>query len=97
MAATKKTGEIYKDVVEDGREELKRASMGLAFSALSTGLVHCVAGSTEVLISIFMGETYWGEYLGGFLLPATLGNTIGGIVLVTLANYAQVAGSEAKL
>jgi hypothetical protein len=38
MAATKKAGEIYKDVVEDGREELERASMGLAFSVFSAGL-----------------------------------------------------------
>ena len=38
MAATKKAGEIYKDVVEDRREELERASMGPAFSAFSTGL-----------------------------------------------------------
>jgi formate/nitrite transporter FocA (FNT family) len=70
---------------------------GQVFLIPAAGLVHCVAGSTEVLISSFMGETSWGEYLGGFLLSATLGNTIGGIVLVTLANYAQVAGSEAKL
>ena len=70
---------------------------GSVFLIPAAGLVHCVAGSTEVLISSFMGETSWGEYLGGFLLSATLGNTIGGIVLVTLANYAQVAGSEAKL
>jgi formate/nitrite transporter FocA (FNT family) len=61
------------------------------------GLVHCVAGSTEVLISVFADETSWGEYLGVFLLPATLGNIIGGIVLVTLLNYAQVTGSKAEL
>ena len=70
---------------------------GPVFLIPATGLVHCIAGSSDVLISVFANETSWGEYLGGFLLPATLGNTVGGIVLVTLANYAQVAGSEAKL
>src|SRR5215213_2962865 len=49
----------------------------------ATGLAHC-----------FAGETSWIEYLGRFLVPATLGNTIGGIVLVTLLNYGQVVGSK---
>jgi formate/nitrite transporter FocA (FNT family) len=70
---------------------------GPVFLIPAAGLVHCIAGSSDVLVSVFANETSWGEYLGGFLLPATLGNTIGGIVLVTLANYAQVTGSEAKL
>jgi formate/nitrite transporter FocA (FNT family) len=36
------------------------------------------------------------EYLRGFLLPATLGNIVGGVFLVALPNYAQVAGSSKK-
>ena len=60
------------------------------------GLTHCIAGSTEVLISTFAGEATFVEYLGLFLLPTTLGNIVGGIVLVTLLNYGQVAGSEKK-
>jgi formate/nitrite transporter FocA (FNT family) len=60
----------------------------------ATGLVHCIAGSSEVMISVFGGETPWGEFLVGFLLPATLGNTVGGLVLVTLLNYGQTRGSE---
>lgn len=62
----------------------------------AAGLAHCIAGSAEVLISVFAGETSWAEYLGRFLLPATLGNTIGGIVLVTVLNYGQVVGSRRK-
>jgi formate-nitrite transporter family protein len=62
----------------------------------AAGLAHCIAGSAEVLISVFSGETSWTEYLGRFLLPATLGNTIGGLVLVTLLNYGQVVGSRRK-
>jgi formate/nitrite transporter FocA (FNT family) len=59
-----------------------------------TGLVHCIAGSTEVMIGVFAGETSFGEFLGGFLVPATLGNVVGGVILVTLLNYGQVIGSE---
>ena len=62
----------------------------------AAGLAHCIAGSAEVLISVFSGETSWTEYLGRFLFPATLGNTIGGLVLVTLLNYGQVVGSRRK-
>lgn len=61
------------------------------------GLVHCIAGSSEVLISVFAQQTSWEEYLFRFLIPATLGNTIGGIVLVTLLNYGQVIGSKQKV
>jgi formate/nitrite transporter FocA (FNT family) len=58
------------------------------------GLTHCIAGSTEVLMSVFAGETSFLDYLSLFLLPTTLGNTIGGLILVTLLNYGQVAGSK---
>ncbi|HEX2097460.1 MAG TPA: formate/nitrite transporter family protein [Rubrobacteraceae bacterium] len=60
----------------------------------ATGLVHCIAGSTEVMIGVFAGEASFGEFLGGFLVPATLGNVVGGVILVTLLNYGQVIGSE---
>ncbi len=60
----------------------------------ATGLVHCIAGSSEVMIGVFGGETSLGEFLVGFLLPATLGNAVGGVVLVTLLNYGQTIGSE---
>jgi formate-nitrite transporter family protein len=59
------------------------------------GLVHCIAGSTEVLLSVFAGETsFLSEYVVRFLIPATLGNAVGGLVLVTLLNYGQTIGSE---
>ena len=45
-------------------------------------------------MSVFAGETtFWG-FFSGFLAPATLGNTVGGVVLVTLLNFGQVAGSN---
>jgi formate/nitrite transporter FocA (FNT family) len=62
----------------------------------ATGLTHCIAGSSEVLMSVFAGETGFFEYLRGFLVPATLGNTLGGVILVTLLNYGQVIGSRKK-
>ncbi len=68
----------------------------LAFLIPAAGLTHCIAGSSEFLISVFSGKESWAEYLGGFLVPTTLGNTVGGVVLVALLNYGQVMGSRAK-
>ncbi len=62
----------------------------------AAGLTHCIAGSTEVLMGVFVGEYTYAEYLGGFLLPATIGNTLGGVFLVTLLNYGQVIGSRKR-
>jgi formate/nitrite transporter FocA (FNT family) len=68
----------------------------LTFLIPAAGLTHCIAGTSEFLISVFSGEESWAEYFGGFLLPTTLGNIVGGVVLVTLLNYGQVMGSRAK-
>jgi formate-nitrite transporter family protein len=66
----------------------------LAFLIPVGGLTHCIAGSSEVLMSVFAGETPFLDYLGLFLLPTTLGNTVGGLILVTLLNYGQSRGSR---
>jgi formate/nitrite transporter FocA (FNT family) len=68
----------------------------LALLIPAGGLVHCIVGSCEVLIGVFVGEVSSLEYLRGFLLPATLGNIIGGVFLVALLTYAQVANSSKK-
>ena len=68
----------------------------LVFLIPAAGLTHCVAGSAEVLMSVFSGAAGFGEYLGNFLIPTTLGNTVGGVLLVTLLNYGQVIGSKKK-
>ena len=68
----------------------------LALLIPAAGLTHCIAGSLEFLISVFSGKETWAEYLGGFLLPTTLGNIVGGVVLVSLLNYGQVIGSKKK-
>ncbi len=62
----------------------------------ATGLAHCIAGSSEVLMSVFAGETALLDYLGGFLAPATLGNGLGGFFLVALLNHGQVIGSRRR-
>lgn len=51
---------------------------------------HVVAGSTEVAFAAMQGAIGWQDYLFQFLLPALVGNSIGGVVFVALLNHAQV-------
>lgn len=54
------------------------------------GFRHSIAGAVEALYRGFTGAAAWSAMTGGFIVPAVLGNTVGGVVLVALLNYAQV-------
>jgi formate/nitrite transporter FocA (FNT family) len=51
---------------------------------------HSIAGSVEAFFRIFAGTASAGEMVGGFIVPAIIGNAVGGVVFVTLLHYAQV-------
>ena len=51
---------------------------------------HVIAGSAEAAFAAMHGATGWGDYLLGFLVPAFIGNSIGGVVFVAMLNHAQV-------
>lgn len=54
------------------------------------GSYHSIAGSSEVLIGIFLGaDTTILEWLLAFFLPAGLGNLVGGVVFVASLHYLQ--------
>ena len=57
-------------------------------------LSHVIAGSAESMYLVWAGEVSWGRYLAGFLVPAFLGNTIGGVGLTAVLNYAQVTSGD---
>jgi formate/nitrite transporter FocA (FNT family) len=52
---------------------------------------HVVAGSVDVLYNVMDGSVAWSHYALNFLIPTAVGNTLGGVVLVALLNYSQVA------
>lgn len=64
----------------------------LTFAIAVAHLAHCIAGSAEILSAVLAGTVSVGHYLH-WLWPVTLGNTLGGVVIVALLNYAQVRGS----
>lgn len=55
---------------------------------------HVVAGSTTYLYLVVTGVETWGHFLHDFLLPALIGNIIGGVALVAALGHAQVAGGS---
>ncbi|AGB32374.1 formate/nitrite transporter [Natrinema pellirubrum DSM 15624] len=64
----------------------------MAFLAIPLGdLFHVVVSFTEMVYLVLAGELAVLTGLYGFVLPVLLGNTIGGIVLVTVVNYFQTS------
>jgi len=51
---------------------------------------HVIAGSVEGAFGAMHGALGWNDYLVDFLVPALIGNSIGGVVFVALLNHAQV-------
>jgi len=51
---------------------------------------HVIAGSIEGAFAAIQGAIGWDTYIIGFLVPALIGNSIGGVVFVALLNHAQV-------
>jgi formate/nitrite transporter FocA (FNT family) len=52
---------------------------------------HCIATSTEILSVVVSGGLPLIVYVH-WIIPATLGNIVGGVLLVSLLNYGQVRG-----
>jgi formate/nitrite transporter FocA (FNT family) len=57
-------------------------------------LSHVIAGSVEVLYLVTTCALPVRAFLGSYLLPTFLGNTIGGVSLVAALNHAQVVAGQ---
>jgi len=70
----------------------------LAFLAIPMGnLFHVVVSFTEVVYLALVTGTNPAPALVGFVLPVLLGNTIGGVVLVTVVNYYQTSDRRLEI
>jgi len=76
------------------RDTISRlAVVYIAFLAIPLGgLYHSVVSFTEMVYLVLHGDLAFGVGLVEFVLPVLLGNTIGGVVLVTVVNYFQTTG-----
>jgi formate/nitrite transporter FocA (FNT family) len=58
------------------------------------GFRHSIAGSVEAFFYAVSGGAGWGAMIGGFIVPAVIGNIIGGTLFVALINHGQVAAER---
>ncbi|HEX2251040.1 MAG TPA: formate/nitrite transporter family protein [Gemmatimonadales bacterium] len=55
---------------------------------------HSIAGSVEAFYLAAGGQATWGGMITDFVVPSVLGNALGGVLLVALLNYGQVAAEK---
>jgi formate-nitrite transporter family protein len=60
------------------------------------GLSHIIAGSADAFYLVAIGNISFFEYLIGFMLPALVGNIIGGVTIVAAINHAQVVSGSSE-
>jgi formate/nitrite transporter FocA (FNT family) len=60
------------------------------------GLTHVVVGSVEVLFLVMIGVKSWLSFLTAYMFPTLVGNTLGGVSLVSALNHAQVIAGAPK-
>ncbi|GJE55380.1 MULTISPECIES: formate/nitrite transporter family protein [Methylobacterium] len=60
------------------------------------GLAHIVAGSVDAFYLVVTGSIGMGDYVWHFFVPTLVGNVIGGVALVSVLNYGQVAPEVAE-
>lgn len=66
----------------------------LIYTVAAAELTHCIVGSSEVLYVVFEGGATFGAFFLDFLVPAVLGNTVGGVLLVAILNFSQTRDSR---
>ncbi|HEX6966668.1 MAG TPA: formate/nitrite transporter family protein [Gemmatimonadaceae bacterium] len=59
------------------------------------GFRHSIAGSSEAFFLAASGGVTWWQAIGSFIIPAVLGNIVGGVLLVAILNHGQVAADMA--
>lgn len=62
------------------------AAIGLA------GLPHCIVGNIEIASAMFIGKVSFVQYIQ-FLIPVTIGNTIGGALFVAVLKFGHTTHS----
>jgi len=55
---------------------------------------HSIAGSVEAFFAASAAAATWGTALGGFVVPAVLGNIVGGVIFVAMLNHGQVSAAR---
>ncbi|NDJ54957.1 MAG: formate/nitrite transporter family protein, partial [Chloroflexi bacterium] len=83
-------------LIHAARETISRFAIVfvLMYFIPTADLYHCIVGACEVAFLVFEGGTNVIDALFGFFIPVLIGNTIGGVLLVGILNYAQTKESR---
>jgi formate/nitrite transporter FocA (FNT family) len=65
--------------------------VALAYVVGLGGFPHIIAGSVDCAFLVLSGQASWTQFVLVFFAPTLLGNMLGGIALVAVLNYGQVA------
>ncbi len=65
--------------------------VAITYVVVIAGFGHVVAGSVEAFYLVETGAAGWADYLWRFFTPTLAGNVVGGVTLVAVLNYGQVA------
>ena len=55
---------------------------------------HSIAGADEAFWRAMMGAASWGDMIGNFVVPALIGNALGGVLIVALLNWGQSVNDD---
>jgi formate/nitrite transporter FocA (FNT family) len=58
------------------------------------GFRHAIAGSVNAFVRVWSGDASLATMLGAFVVPALIGNVVGGVALVALLNHGQVKAGK---
>ncbi len=61
-----------------------------------SNLPHIIAGGVESFYLVWTGGISVGQCIGGYLLPALLGNVVGGVLLVAVGAHAEFRTARGK-
>jgi formate-nitrite transporter family protein len=74
----------------NAREQSFWVILALTYAVGIGGFSHSVVGSDQAFLLLFTGRTGLGETIGGLLLPAIVGNLVGGAGLFAILAHGQV-------
>ncbi|HXH16782.1 MAG TPA: formate/nitrite transporter family protein [Sphingomonas sp.] len=76
----------------NAREQAFLVIFAIAYVVAIGGFSHSIVGSDEAWLLMFVGKTGVVQTIGGLILPAVLGNLLGGAGVFALLAHAQVRG-----
>ncbi|MGE7207040.1 formate/nitrite transporter family protein [Sphingomonas sp. NPDC019816] len=83
-------------ILPNGRNQAFWIILAITYVIAVAGFSHSIVGADETFLLLFTGRVDVGHALFGLLIPAILGNLVGGAGLFTLLAHGQVQGETGE-